>query len=174
MFDWYSQSPNPDELYHWKYKRRYRGPSGDWVYIYDDGSSSDAGVTINTYSEKDVYGNTEVRKQKVITDPKKWLSTKTTSEKVDTKTVVENGQAKTTTKHTTTETVERGKFHIMKMNLERKISEIPRNIARNLKKDIEWNKHISKDKNYQKKSSFDVMGDYKKWNRQYKKKHADN
>lgn len=25
-----------DELYHWKYKRKYKGSNGKWVYVYDD------------------------------------------------------------------------------------------------------------------------------------------
>lgn len=30
----YTLSPNPDELYHWKYTRKYKNSKGNWVYIY--------------------------------------------------------------------------------------------------------------------------------------------
>ena len=33
---------NEPVLKHWKYSRKYRGPSGEWVYIYDEPGSSNS------------------------------------------------------------------------------------------------------------------------------------
>ena len=35
MSKFYEPSIRPDELYHWKYIRKYRGQNGDWIYEYD-------------------------------------------------------------------------------------------------------------------------------------------
>lgn len=29
-------NPKKDEIYHWKYMKKYKGPSGKWVYVYDN------------------------------------------------------------------------------------------------------------------------------------------
>lgn len=133
-----------DELYHWKYKRKYRGPSGDWVYVYDDGSMSEKGTTTTSYSEKDAQGNASVYKKKIVTNPNRFFSQKSSSEKTETKTVTENGQTKTTTKHTVTETVERGRLHIMKMDLQRKITDLPKRFSQNRKASKDTEQYMKK------------------------------
>lgn len=55
MGTFYGPSVNPDEIWHWKYTRRYR-KGGKWVYEYPDD------VIENTQTYQDSKGNTYVRK----------------------------------------------------------------------------------------------------------------
>lgn len=161
MSTFYETPLRSNELYHWKYKRKYRGPSGDWVYVYDDGSMSDRGKTETTQSETDAWGNTTETKQQVITNPNRWFTKKSTSENTTTNTTVSDGQTRTTTKHTKTETVERGKLHIFKMNLQRKISEIPGKTIKRAK--YNWNYQQSMKTNRKKgESGYEYYKRYKK------------
>ena len=146
MGTFYGPSISPDEIWHWKYKRKYRGPNGDWVYVYNDGSMSDRGKTVMSESETDAWGNTTETQKQIVTNPNRWFSKKSTSEKTTTNTTVQDGQARTITKHTTTETIERGKLHIFKMNLQRKISEIPSKFIKSAKDNWVYQKSLEKNR----------------------------
>lgn len=151
-----------DELYHWKYKRRYKGPSGEWVYVYDDGSMSARGETKTSTSETNAFGNTDITEKRVVTNPDRWLSKKSVKESTVTKTVNEDGNVRTKTINKKTETVERGKLHIAKMNLKRKVSEIPGDTVRLIKKNHEWNKKMRASEPKDQNSK-----DHKKWEKKY-------
>lgn len=112
-----------DELYHWKYKERYR--KGDhWVYVYDDGSASETGgrgETVNwTEHHRDLRGNWH---EKHVTD----------ETKTDTSHLL--------TKHTTIRTLgeehritEYGKLHVQKMNTKRKVADLVQKNTSKVKK----------------------------------------
>ena len=53
------------ELMHWKYKRKYRGPSGEWIYIYDDNSMSKKGTV--TITERSATERGKHRTEKINT-----------------------------------------------------------------------------------------------------------
>lgn len=36
MWEYNRYNPAPDELYHWKYIKRYKAPDGSWRYVYGD------------------------------------------------------------------------------------------------------------------------------------------
>lgn len=161
MSSFYERPLRSDELYHWKYKNRYR--KGDhWVYVYDDGSMSEYGTTKSTYQETDPFGNTNITETKVITNPNRWTSKKSTSESTVTTSVTKDGRTSTKTVHTTAETVERGKLHIMKMNLARKISELPGDVAKAVKKRNETRKKMFSEEPKDKKSKA-----HRDWEKKY-------
>lgn len=163
-----------DELYHWKYKKRYRGKDGKWVYVYNDGSMSKMGSVSDTHTEVDPWGNIETYKYKTITNPNRWLSKKSISEKITTDSVTEDGHTHGRSKKTVTETIERGKLHMFKMDLERRISDIPKNFAQSLKEGSDWRKHAKKNNIKWSFTSFDdqqkYYKEYDKWLKGYRKK----
>lgn len=126
MSSFYKTPLRSDELYHWKYKDKYK--KGDhWVYIYDDGSTSEA--TNPSIQGRSVNYNGQTGE---VTKTTKWKSTNpehffTTKHTVVTKTgeksmpsVTGDSRArKFTEAH---EYTEYGKLHMARMNLERKIS----------------------------------------------------
>ena len=111
---------NEPVLKHWKYKRKYRGPSGDWVYIYDDGSMSEKGETRTTEM---AYGKGKkpdyVHETIVRTDPSQNKTTKSTHIGPDSK---------------ITETITYGRRHILKMNMQRRLSSLKKASGETLKR----------------------------------------
>lgn len=126
MSTFYKTPLRSDELYHWKYKSKYK--KGDhWVYIYDDGSTSEA--TNPSIQGRSVNYNGQTGE---VTKTTKWKSTnpehfftqkrtvvKKTGEKSVPSVTGDSRARKYTEAH---EYTEYGKLHMARMNLERKIS----------------------------------------------------
>lgn len=108
-----------DGLRHWKYKSKYKGSNGKWVYVYDDHSSSQSGGHTYEDVKKDVYEN-----------GKKYDEIKTsyktnTNHLFDRNLTMENSitmNNKTTNYKTTM--IEYGKLHVARMNTERRLSSL--------------------------------------------------
>lgn len=173
MFDWYKPSISSDELYHWKYKRKYRGPSGDWVYVYDDGSMSTKGSTSQSVNETDAWGNSETYTKQIVTNPNNWLTKKYSSEQVTTDSVTEDGHTHGRSHRTVTETIERGKLHMAKMDFMRRVSEIPKTIKRDVKEHKAWDKYAKKNNiKYDRYDTKKYEKEHEKWAKKYRKKRA--
>lgn len=131
MGTFYKPSPRSDELYHYLYKRKYRGPSGDWIYVYQDDSQSAAGTV--TYKNKYVTqnGTPIYERTHYTTNPKRFLNSETHTITASTD---KNGNAKVVDQ----KTVEYGRAHVATMNLKRKLAPNPHAELSGAKKFFKW------------------------------------
>ena len=113
MGTFYGPSPRPDELYHWRYKKKYRGKSGKWIYVYQDGSMSENG----SFSEKRKYttqnGTPLYEKTTYKTNTNNWLNSTTQKTSVST----DGKKAKMSDE----KTIEYGKLHVLKHKFTRAV-----------------------------------------------------
>lgn len=115
MGTFYGPSISPDEIYHWKYKSKFRR-GGRWVYIYDDGSmSEDTGNNLSEKMQQEGFGNNiKVKKgdvtQLVRTEPNRLFTYKEKAEDYG------DGYGKI-------QYVRYGRLHMARMNAERHVSD---------------------------------------------------
>lgn len=131
MGTFYQPAPRSDELYHFLYKRKYRGPSGKWIYVYQDDSLSDRGTV--TYKNKyTTMNNTPIyERANYTTNPKKFLNSETHTVTASTN---KNGKAKVVDE----KTVEYGRLHMSTMNFKRKLAPNPHEELEGAKKFGKW------------------------------------
>lgn len=117
MGTFYGPSISPDEIYHWKYKRKFR-KNGHWVYVYDDDSMSEAGSVESTVGGSLTGKEQSITTRTVITNPNQWFDSKKKVEKTGF-----SGEEDRSFTGYKKETITYGRLHMMRMNTERHVSD---------------------------------------------------